>query len=57
LHCRYDLGIEALKREIEFHHQTENYPMINRVILGIVMVYLQNGDPVAAENFFTTASK
>ncbi|XP_056015934.1 gamma-soluble NSF attachment protein-like [Ostrea edulis] len=53
---KYDLAIEALKREIEFHHQTDNFPMINRVILGVVMVYLQNGDPVAAENFFTTAS-
>lgn len=53
---KYDLAIEALKREIEFHHQTENFPMINRVILGIVLVCLQNGDPVAAENFFTAAS-
>lgn len=53
---KYDLAVEALKREIEFHHQTENFPMINRVILGIVLVYLDNGDPVAAENFFTSAS-
>lgn len=51
------MAVEALKREIEFHHQTENVPMINRVILGVVLVYLDNGDPVAAENFFTTASK
>lgn len=49
---RYDEALEALKKEIDFHAQSENYPKINRCMVGVVLVYLYNGDPVEAGKFF-----
>jgi hypothetical protein len=44
--------LEALKKEIDFHAQSENYPKINRCNVGVVLVYLHNGDPVEAGKFY-----
>lgn len=49
---RYEEALEALKKEIDFHAQSENYPKINRCTLGVVLVYLHNGDPVEAGKFY-----
>lgn len=49
---RFDEGLSALKKEIDFHAHGENYAKINRCTVGVVIVYLYNGDPVEAEKFF-----
>ena len=49
---RYEEALEALKKEIDFHAQSENYAKINRCAIGVVLVYLHNGDPVEAGKFY-----
>ncbi|KAK3086731.1 hypothetical protein FSP39_022597 [Pinctada imbricata] len=46
----------ALKKELDFHRATDNFAMINRLVVGTVLVYLQSEDPIAAERFYQNVS-
>ncbi|XP_060081056.1 gamma-soluble NSF attachment protein-like [Ylistrum balloti] len=52
---KYDEALTALKREIDFLASVENFPAISRVLIGAILVYLKQGDPVGAEQFYNSA--
>ncbi|KAJ8302475.1 hypothetical protein KUTeg_018871 [Tegillarca granosa] len=52
----YDEAIDSFKKEIEFYSSVENFTMINKIVLGVTLIYLDQGDPVAAEQFFQGAT-
>jgi tetratricopeptide (TPR) repeat protein len=51
-HRRLDEAAEALKQEIEWYSQVESHGMINKLVMGLVMVHLHRGDYVAADQAF-----
>lgn len=53
---KYDEAIDSFKKEIEFYSSVENFTMINKIVLGVTLIYLDQGDPVAAEQFFQGAT-
>ncbi|KAH3772743.1 gamma-soluble NSF attachment protein-like [Dreissena polymorpha] len=54
---RYEEGAQCLCKEIEFHAASENFPMIAKLVLAVVLVKLTLEDYVAAEHFFRSAGK
>lgn len=52
---RYEDAITCLRKEIEFYAAAENYAMICKLVLGVVLVQLQQGDFVAADNFYRSS--
>ncbi|KAK3601656.1 hypothetical protein CHS0354_038219 [Potamilus streckersoni] len=52
---RYDEAISSLKKEIDFLKAAENYDQIKKVVIGLILLLLHNGDYVAAEQFFNSA--
>ena len=53
--CRFEEGIECLKKEISAYSLVEGHAHIRNVIISIVLVYLHQEDYVAANNFFTNS--
>ena len=54
---RYEEGAQCLCKEIEFHAASDNFPMIAKLVLAVVLVKLTLEDYVAAEHFFRSAGK
>lgn len=52
---RYEEAISCLRKEIEFYAAAENYAMICKLVLGVVLIHLQQGDFVAADNFYRSS--
>lgn len=52
---RYDDALHDLKKEIDLLASVENYPAISRVLIGAILVYLKQGDPVGAEHFYNSS--
>lgn len=55
LFCRYEEALVNLKREMAFYSEVENLAKINKLILGSVLIYLTEGDYVAADKYFQEA--
>ena len=53
--CRYEEAINCIRKEIEFYAAAENFPMIAKLVLGVVLIQLQLGDFVAADNFYRSS--
>lgn len=49
---RYDLAVDAIRREIGLHQQIDHQPSIGRLTVALVLVQLARGDQVAAEKAF-----
>ncbi|KAL4234965.1 hypothetical protein ACF0H5_006606 [Mactra antiquata] len=52
---RYEEAIECLSKEIQFYAAAENYAMISKLVLAVVMLKLTLGDYVAADQFYNSA--
>lgn len=52
LRDRLDEGLKCLQQEIDFSVQADNYPVVNKVAIAVVLVHLHRGDYVAADQFF-----
>lgn len=52
---KYDEALAGLKREIDYLAAVENFPAISRVLIGAILVYLKQSDPVGAEQFYNSA--
>ncbi|KAL3859841.1 hypothetical protein ACJMK2_010032 [Sinanodonta woodiana] len=52
---RYDEAISTLKKEIDYLNAAENYDQIKKVVIGVILLLLHNGDYVAADQFFNSA--
>ena len=49
---RLDEAFKALKSEIDFYSQTDNHGMLNKLVMGLVLIQLHRGDSVAADQAF-----
>ncbi|XP_052817101.1 gamma-soluble NSF attachment protein-like [Mya arenaria] len=54
---RYDEAVDCFKKEISFYAAAENYAMIAKLVLGVILIKLHVGDYVAADEFFRSATK
>ncbi|XP_060576433.1 gamma-soluble NSF attachment protein-like [Ruditapes philippinarum] len=52
---RYEEAIECLTKEINFYAAAENYAMINKLVLAVVLIKLTLGDYVAADQFYRSS--
>ncbi|XP_041376174.1 gamma-soluble NSF attachment protein-like [Gigantopelta aegis] len=52
---RYDDAAEYFKKEVNYHLEAENYGLLNKVVLGLVLVHLHREDYVAAELVFKSS--
>lgn len=57
MYPRYEEAVICLSKEIEFYAAAENYAMISKLVLGVVLLKLTLGDYVAAEQFYRSASR
>ena len=57
LMCRFDEAAEALKREMDYYETIENNGVINKLVMGLVLVHLHRQDYVAADLAFKAALK
>ncbi|XP_067651910.1 gamma-soluble NSF attachment protein-like isoform X2 [Haliotis asinina] len=49
---RFDEAVETLKKEIDYYTECENFELLNKAIMGTVLVHLTQEDYVAADLFF-----
>ena len=49
---RYDEAVKCLLKEIEFYAQAQNYEMICKLVIGVVLLKLTMGDYVSANQFY-----
>ena len=52
---KYIEAASVIKQQIEIYAKVENYPTLYNLTLGLVLVYLTEGDVVAAENGYQKA--
>ena len=52
---RYEEAMNCLRKEIEFYAAAENFAMICKLVIGAVLIQLQVGDFVAADNFYRSS--
>ncbi|XP_053402609.1 gamma-soluble NSF attachment protein-like [Mercenaria mercenaria] len=52
---RYEEAIACLSKEIAFYAAAENYAMINKLVLAVVLIKLTLGDYVAADQFYRSS--
>ncbi|WAR11625.1 SNAG-like protein [Mya arenaria] len=55
--AKYDEAVDCFKKEISFYAAAENYAMIAKLVLGVILIKLHVGDYVAADEFFRSATK
>lgn len=51
-HDRFDEAAVALKRELDYYSQIDNNGLLNKLVMGLVLVQLHRGDYVAADQSF-----
>ncbi|XP_046360371.2 gamma-soluble NSF attachment protein-like [Haliotis rufescens] len=49
---RYVDAVKTMKKEIDYYTECENFELLNKVIMGTVLVHLTQEDYVAADLFF-----
>ena len=52
IYYRLDEAADAMKREIDYYKQSENAGLVNKLVMGIVLIHLHRGDYVAADQAF-----
>jgi len=51
-HFRLDEAAAAMKREIDYYTRAESQGLVNKLVMGLVMIHLHRGDYVAADQAF-----
>jgi len=53
-HCyfRLDEAADAMKREIDYYTRAESQGLVNKLVMGLVLIHLHRGDYVAADQAF-----
>ena len=41
-----------MKREIDYYNRSDNAGLVNKLVMGVVLVHLHRGDYVAADQAF-----
>ncbi|XP_014768088.1 gamma-soluble NSF attachment protein [Octopus bimaculoides] len=49
---KLEQSIEYLKKEIHHHKKTQNWPMIGKAAVGVILLYLHNEDFAGGFNFY-----
>ena len=49
---RFDEAAVALKRELDYYSKVDNQGLLNKLVMGLVLVHLHRGDYVAADQAF-----
>jgi len=49
---RFDEAAVALKRELDYYSRVDNQGLLNKLVMGLVLVHLHRGDYVAADQAF-----
>lgn len=52
---RYEEAIACLNKEIDFYAAADNFAMINKLVLGVVLLKLTLGDYTAADQFYRSS--
>ena len=55
LFLRLPEAAKALSQEIEFYNQVDNNGLVNKLVMGLVLVHLHLGDSVAASKVYHSA--
>ena len=50
--CRLDEAADAMKREIDYYNRAESPGLVNKLVMGLVLIHLHRGDYVAADQAF-----
>lgn len=54
---RFDEAAEMVRKEMGFHHATENSRAVGRLVVALVLVHLMREDYVAADKAFKEGYK
>ncbi|GAB1597562.1 gamma-soluble NSF attachment protein-like [Argonauta hians] len=54
---KLEQSIEYLKKEIHYHKKIQNWPMIGKAAIGVIMLYLHNEDFAGAFGFYEECFK
>ena len=49
---RLDEAADTMKREIDYYNRAENAGLVNKLVMGLVLIHLHRGDYVAADQAF-----
>jgi len=52
VHFRLDEAAAAMKREIDYYTRAESQGLVNKLVMGLVLIHLHRGDYVAADQAF-----
>ena len=52
VYCRLDEAADTMKREIDYYNRVESQGLVNKLVLGLVLIHLHRGDYVAADQAF-----
>jgi hypothetical protein len=52
LPIRFDEAAATMKRELEYYSKVDSQGLLNKLVMGLVLVQLHKGDYVAADQAF-----
>jgi len=52
VYYRLDEAADAMKREIDYYNKVDSQGLVNKLVMGLVLIHLHRGDYVAADQAF-----
>ena len=50
--CRFDEAVTALQKEMNYNAEAENFEILQRLVVCMVLLHLYRGDCVAADKAY-----